>query len=151
MTPDAWHPHVTVATVVEHNGRFLLVRELADDIEVYNQPAGHLEPGETLLEAAVRETREETGWQVEPRHILGLNHYTSPHNGITYLRTTFAATPVSEIADAQLDEGILEAVWLSVEEIRARSRQLRSPMVLDDIERFLRGDQFPLELIRQHR
>ncbi len=151
MTPDLWHPHVTVATVVARNDRFLLVRELADGIEVYNQPAGHLERDETLIEAAIRETREETGWRVEPLHILGLSHYTSPHNGITYLRTTFAATPIEEIADAPLDEGILEAVWLSLEDIRGLGRQLRSPMVLDDIERFLRGDHFPLELIRQHR
>lgn len=146
-----WYPHVTVATVVERDGSFLLVRELADGIEVYNQPAGHLEPNETLAEAAIRETREETGWQVEPLHLLGLSQYTSPHNGITYLRTTFVARPILELVDAQLDDGILEAVWLSLDEIRARSSQLRSPMVLEDIERFLRGDQFPLELIRQDR
>lgn len=146
-----WYPHVTVATVVEQDGRFLLVRELTDGMEVYNQPAGHLEPNETLVEAAVRETLEETGWRIEPFTILGLSQYTSPHNGISYLRTTFAARPVSEIAGARLDEGILEAVWLTIEDIRARTHQLRSPMVLEDIERFHRGDHFPLELIRQHR
>ncbi len=146
-----WYPHVTVATVVERDGKFLLVRELADGAEVYNQPAGHLEPGETLAEAAVRETREETGWLVEPREILGLSQYTSPHNGTTYLRTTFVAQPLHRDSDAELDEGILEAVWLTPEEIRAREHQLRSPMVLADIECFRRGPRFPLELIQQHR
>lgn len=146
-----WYPHVTVAAIVERNGKFLLVRERADGLEVFNQPAGHLEPNETLTEAAVRETREETGWVVEPTAVLGLSQYTSSLNGITYFRTTFVASPLHEIADARLDTDIIEAVWLTHDEIRARHAQLRSPMVLADIESFNRGVRFPLELIQQYR
>lgn len=146
-----WHPHVTVATVVEDKGHFLLVREFADGQEVYNQPAGHLEAGETLLEAAIRETREETSWLVEPTAILGLNLYTSPQNGITYLRTTFVARPLEQLAAAQLDEGIIEAVWMTPQEVEAIATQLRSPMVLDDIQRFHTDIRYPLELLRHYR
>jgi ADP-ribose pyrophosphatase YjhB (NUDIX family) len=146
-----WYPHVTVATVVEKNGKFLLVREISDGLEVYNQPAGHLEAGETLVAAAVRETQEETGWLVEPQSVLALSLYTAPANGATYLRTTFIATPVHKLEDAELDADIIEAVWLTKDEIVARKSQLRSPLVLDDIERFGTGERFPLELIRHYR
>lgn len=146
----SWYPHVTVATVIENQGRFLMVRELADGVEVYNQPAGHLEQGESLIDAAVRETREETGWLVQPTALLGFSHYTSPHNGITYVRATFTATPVQQLASAELDTDILEAVWLSLDEIELRRSQLRSPMVLDDIARYTTGERFPLELIRHY-
>jgi ADP-ribose pyrophosphatase YjhB (NUDIX family) len=146
-----WYPHVTVATVVQKDDRFLLVREMAEGREVYNQPAGHLEPEESLAEAAMRETREETGWLVQPTHLLGLSQYTAPANGVTYLRTTFIAEPLRLLADARLDEGILAAEWLSLDEITERQALLRSPLVLQDIHRFLRGERFPLELIQEHR
>lgn len=145
-----WYPHVTVATVVESQGRFLMVREMADGADVYNQPAGHLEKGESLLEAAVRETREETGWLVQPTAILGISQFTSPSNGITYVRATFAATPLRELAGAELDADIIEAVWLSREDVERLREQLRSPMVLDDIRRYCTGDRFPLELVRHY-
>ncbi len=95
-----WTPHVTVATVVEKNGRFLLVHEQTDVGIVYNQPAGHVDPNETLIEAAIRETIEETGWKVDIQNVLALNLYNAP-NGITYLRTTFAATPIEKIEGAK--------------------------------------------------
>lgn len=146
-----WYPHVTVATVVERRGKFLLVREMADGLEVYNQPAGHLEQNETLVEAAIRETREETGWLVEPTHLLGVSQYTSLHNGITYVRFSFVAEAIQEIPDAHLDDDIIEAVWLTREQIFERTKQLRSPLVLDDMERYRRNQRFPLKLIQQYR
>lgn len=141
-----WTPHVTVATVVEKDGRFLLVHEKTDVGVVFNQPAGHVDPNETLIEAAIRETKEETGWKVEIRNILALNLYNAP-NGVTYLRTSFSAIPIGSIAGAQLDKEILEAVWLTYDEIIALQTQLRSPMVLSDIERYRRGENYPLELL----
>ena len=141
-----WTPHVTVATVIAKDDRFLLVHEHTDVGQVYNQPAGHLDPNETLVEAAVRETREETGWNVRITGLLAINLYNAP-NGLTYLRTSFAAAPLGPIANAKLDEEIIEAVWLTYDEIVRRKMQLRSPLVLSDIDRFRAGETYPLELL----
>ena len=84
-----WKPHITVATIVEDNGRFLMVEELKSGRTVLNQPAGHLDPNETLTEAAIRETLEETGWDVQPTGVLGIYLYTAPSNGVTYQRVCF--------------------------------------------------------------
>jgi 8-oxo-dGTP pyrophosphatase MutT (NUDIX family) len=100
-----FEPHVTVATVVEQEARFLLVEEWADNRLVYNQPAGHLEASESLQQAAIRETLEETGWAVALRGIVGVSLYTAPANGVTYFRTTFAATALQH-HNHPLDEGI---------------------------------------------
>lgn len=142
-----WAPHVTVATIVERDDRYLMVYEEAENRRVYNQPAGHLEPNETLIEAALRETREETGWTVKVTGVVGVNLYTAPSNGITYFRTTFIAEPLSLDAEQPLDTGILEAVWLTYEEILARKDQLRSPMTLQIIEEYRAGRRFPLNVI----
>lgn len=141
-----WTPHVTVATVIAKEDRFLLVHENTDVGQVYNQPAGHLDPNETLIEAAVRETREETGWHVKIEALLAINLYNAP-NGLTYLRSSFVATPLEPIANAVLDKEIIEAVWLTYEEILQRKAQLRSPLVLSDIDCFRRGETYPLELL----
>jgi ADP-ribose pyrophosphatase YjhB (NUDIX family) len=143
-----WSPHVTVATVIEQNGRFLMVYESSDGQNVYNQPAGHWEEHETLLDAALRETREETGWEVEITHLIGLSHYISPVNGFTYLRISFAAKPLGRIPNAKLDADIIEATWLSQEEIQSKKSQLRSPLVQKDITRYLNGENYPLSLIQ---
>lgn len=142
-----WAPHVTVATLVEQNGRYLLVYEEADGRRVYNQPAGHLEPDESLAEAALRETLEETGWQVALTGVVGVNLYTAPSNGITYMRTTFIGEPIKHHPERELDKGIIEAVWLTYEEIRARQDQLRSPMTLQIIEEYRAGRRFPLNVV----
>lgn len=142
-----WAPHVTVATIVERDNRFLMVYEEADGKKVYNQPAGHLDPDETVKEAAIRETLEETGWAVELTGVVGLNLYTAPSNGITYFRTTFIAKPLSHDATRALDTGIIEAVWLSYEELLARKDQLRSPMTLQIIEEYRAGRRFPLNVV----
>lgn len=141
-----WTPHVTVATVIAKEDRFLLVHENTDVGQVYNQPAGHLDPDETLIQAAERETREETGWHVRIDRLLAVNLYNAP-NGLTYLRTSFSATPLTQIADATLDKEIIEAVWLTYDDIVQRKAQLRSPLVLSDIERFRSGKSFPLEIL----
>lgn len=143
-----WSPHVTVATVVEKDGRYLLVHEDSDGSQVYNQPAGHWEEHESLFEAALRETLEETGWRVELTHLLGVSQYLAPNNGFTYLRFTFQAKPLERVPSALLDADIIEAVWLTYEEIEQRAALLRSPLVMADIKRFLSGNKFPLSLIQ---
>jgi 8-oxo-dGTP pyrophosphatase MutT (NUDIX family) len=143
----SWTPHVTVATIVAQNDRFLVVYEEADGKKVYNQPAGHLDPDETLYEAAVRETLEETGWTVKLTGVVGVNLYTAPSNNVTYLRTTFIADPVSHDPHRPLDTGIIDAVWLTYEELVARKDQLRSPMTLQIIEDYRSGRRFPLEVV----
>ena len=145
--PDAFSPHVTVATVVERDGRFLFVEEHSEGAVVINQPAGHLEAGESLVEAAVRETLEETRWHVSIDAILGLGLYCSPNNGTTYQRTTFVATALHEDLEAVLDTGIIRSLWLSFEELQQRSEQLRSPMVIDCVQRYLDGHRYPLSLL----
>ena len=147
----SWYPHVTVATVVEQDGKFLIVEEF-DEAQsvVFNQPAGHLEMNESLVEAAVRETLEETGWLVEPTHIIDISLYTSGKNNTTYFRTTFAAKALHQVADAKLDEGIIQPRWLTLEELKSGRFCLRSPMVTYVIERYLNGIKQPLDLVTYH-
>ena len=142
-----WAPHVTVATIVERDGRFLLVYEEADGKQVYNQPAGHLDPNETLQEAAIRETLEETAWHVTLTGVVGVNLYEAPSNGVTYLRTTFIAEALNQDTERSLDPGIIEAVWLTYEEILERRAQLRSPMTLQIIDEYRAGRRFPMDVI----
>jgi len=142
-----WAPHVTVATIVERDNRFLMVYEDSDGKLVYNQPAGHLDPDETLQQAAIRETLEETGWTVKLTGVVGVNLYTAPANGITYCRTTFIADVIGHDESRPLDTGIIDAVWLTYEEILQRKDQLRSPMTLQIIEEYRAGRRFPLEVI----
>lgn len=142
-----WYPHVTVATVVENDGKFLIVKETSENGIVYNQPAGHLELGENLIEAAIRETREETAWQVEINHLIGVQHFRSENNGITYIRFSFAATPVKHFDGQKLDDGIISAHWLTLKKIESCRDDLRSPMVLNDIRSYLSGAMYPLDVI----
>lgn len=142
-----WAPHVTVATIIERDQKFLMVYEEADGKKVYNQPAGHLDPHETLQQAAIRETLEETGWTVKLTAVVGINLYVAPSNGVTYLRTTFIAEAISQDTERKLDIGIIEAVWLTYDEILARKEQLRSPMTLQIIEDYRLGKNFPLSVI----
>lgn len=142
-----WAPHVTVATIVERDGRFLMVYEDADGKRVYNQPAGHLDPRETLQEAAVRETLEETAWHVKLTGVVGVNLYEAPNNGVTYMRTTFIAEAIQQDTGRPLDTGIIEAVWLTYEDILERRAQLRSPMTLQIIDEYRAGRRFPMTVV----
>lgn len=146
---QAWVPHVTVATVIEDDGRYLLVeeRDKFSGVLVFNQPAGHLEQGETLVQAALRETLEETGWEIDLLGILGLALYTAPGNGTTYHRTTFLGKPRRRVAHAAPDPDIHAIHWLEYEAIVANSARMRSPLVLAAIEQHRRGLCFPLDLI----
>ncbi|MGB1580199.1 MAG: NUDIX hydrolase [Nevskiales bacterium] len=141
-----WTTELTVAAIAERDGRFLMVEEKVEGQLVFNQPAGHLDESETLLEAVVRETLEETGWRVEPLAVSGLYLWKSPRRGTTILRTSFVVEPLSELEDAVLDEGIERAVWLSREEIAASSR-LRSDFVLRSIDDYLSGQRLPLDIV----
>ena len=147
-TSRDWPPHVTVAVVVENEGRYLMVEErdeLAEGL-VFNQPAGHLDPGEGLLQAALRETLEETAWKVELTAVIGVSLATAP-NGITYYRTSFAARPLVEVGDAVLDPDIVRVHWLTYEEILANSARMRSPLVLPTVEQYRKGHLYPLDFI----
>jgi 8-oxo-dGTP pyrophosphatase MutT (NUDIX family) len=144
-----WAPHVTVATVIENAGRYLLVEE-RDKVTkelVFNQPAGHLEPAETLAQAALRETLEETGWEIALVGILGVALYTAPANDTTYFRTTFLGRPLREVPGATLDADIHTIHWLDYEAIVANSARMRSPLVLASIEQHRRGICYPLDLV----
>ena len=141
-------PHVTVATIVEDNGRFLMVEEFAEGRAVFNQPAGHLEADESLMQAALRETLEETGWDVELTAVTGIYLYTAPSNGITYQRICFAAKPVRHHPDLALDHGIIGPQWLTRDELIAQSKRLRSELVMQCIDDYLAGERFALSLLR---
>jgi ADP-ribose pyrophosphatase YjhB (NUDIX family) len=144
-----WQPHVTVATVVERHGRYLMVeeRDKTSGELVFNQPAGHLEANETLAAAALRETLEETRWEVELIGILGVALYTAPGNGITYHRTTFVGSALREQPNATLDPDIHRVHWLEYGEILVNSARMRSPLTLSSIELQRRGICYPLDLI----
>ena len=143
-----WQPDVTVATLVVREGRLLCVEERANGQLVINQPAGHLEPDESLVEAAVRETREETGWHVRVTHLVGAYQWKA-ETGRHYLRFAFAAEPVDEIPDATLDEGIVRALWLAPAELQALASRHRSPLVWRCVADYLGGSRHPLDLVRQ--
>lgn len=141
-------PHVTVATLVEDQGRFLMVEEISDGRAVLNQPAGHLEADESLIQAALRETLEETGWEVELTAVTGIYLYTAPSNGVTYQRVCFAARPLRHRPERELDTGIIGPRWLTRDELLARREQWRSPLIIRCIDDYLAGERFPLNLIR---
>jgi 8-oxo-dGTP pyrophosphatase MutT (NUDIX family) len=141
-----WKPHVTVAAVIESRGRFLMVEEEVEGRLVYNQPAGHLEQGESLCEAVVREAREETGWHIRPTAIVGIHQWTSA-SARTFLRVAFAGTAVEHDPGPALDPDIRNVLWLTRPEIAARGGSLRSPMVLRCIDDYLQGRLYPLELL----
>lgn len=143
-----WQPHITVATIVEDNGRFLMVEELKGGRAVLNQPAGHLDPHESLTEAAVRETLEETGWDVEATGIVGIYLYTAPSNGVTYQRVCFTARALKHRPDYPLDEGIVRARWLSRDELLTLREHWRSELIIRCIDDYLDGKHHSLDLIR---
>lgn len=140
-------PHLTVATVVERDGRYLVVQESPHGVPVYNQPAGHLEGGESLIDGARREALEETGFRIEPTHLLGLYVWTSPKNGATYFRACFAGTILEQVDGYAIDKDIEALHWLTLDELRAHPERLRSPLVLRCVEDHAAGKRFPLDLI----
>jgi 8-oxo-dGTP pyrophosphatase MutT (NUDIX family) len=148
---DYWKPNATVAAIVERDGRLLMVEEDTPEGLRLNQPAGHLDPGETLQQAAVRETLEETGWSVEPVALLGLYmaRYANARAGVdvTYLRHAFVCRPLSHDAARALDSGIVRALWMTPAEILASVDRHRSPLVARTVADHVAGRRFPLDLV----
>ena len=140
-------PRITVASIIEENGRFLLVEEERNGRLVLNQPAGHLEHGESLIEATIRETREETGWHFTPESLLGMYQNESTALNLTYIRFAFRGTATPPAGTSQLDEGIVRAVWMTLEEIQAEHARLRNPLVLRCLHDWLNGQSYPLDWI----
>ena len=145
-----WTPHATVAAIVEQEGRFLFVEEISHGKRVFNQPAGHVDEGESLQDATIRETFEESKWQIKPTALVGIYTYKAPSNNVTYYRFCYACEAIEEIHEAQLDKDILAAHWFTLEEVKARKEQLRSPLVMKCLEDYLAGKQYPTNLIYEH-
>lgn len=142
-----WTPHATVAVIVEDQaGRFLMVEEFSGGKVVFNQPAGHIEEDEAILDAVRREALEETGWEIDPIHFLGIYTYKAPTNGVTYYRFCYVAQAGAKVSD-HLDDGIIAAHWLTLDEIRGLGEKLRSPLVLQCIEDYRNGRQYPLDVV----
>jgi len=149
--PNRWKPNVTVAAIMERDGRFLLVEEHTRDGLKLNNPAGHLDPGESPQQGCAREALEETAYDFTPTALVGvyLNRFTKTHTDedLTYLRFAFAGSVGPHHADRALDEGIVRAVWMSFDEIRACPERHRSPLLLRSLEDYLAGQRFPLSLV----
>jgi 8-oxo-dGTP pyrophosphatase MutT (NUDIX family) len=147
MTGMVWKPDVTVAAIAERDGRFLVVEERASGRVVINQPAGHLEEGETFLEAVVRETLEETAWAFEPRAVVGVYVWRPAHMHRTFLRIAFSGELAAHDSARPLDHGIIRTRWLSHAELAEPRARLRSPLVLQCVDDYLAGARYPLSLI----
>lgn len=145
----AARPSVTVAMVVERDGRFLLVEEETRTGRKLNQPAGHLESGETLPAAAAREVLEETAWVVEPTALVGIYRWEAADTGATFVRFSFAGQARSHDAARTLDVGIVRALWLTYDEVVARRADHRSPLVLRCIDDCLAGKRWPLDFVTE--
>ena len=142
-----WKHHVVVAAIVEQDGRFLMVEETTEDGVRYNQPAGHLEPNESLLDAVVRETLEESAHHFAPDALLGIYRWRAPQRDRVYLRFAFTGRVTHFDPALTLDAGILRAVWLTPAEIEALKPQHRSPLVAQCIADYQAGQRYPLELL----
>ena len=142
-----WKPNVTVAAVVQRDGKFLLVEEETEAGLAFNQPAGHREEGESLVDAVVREALEETAYHFKPTHLVGIYNWKHPAKDVTYLRFAFAGELRGWEVDRKLDEGIVGARWLTLDEVKATQARHRSPLILRCIEDHLAGKCYPLDLL----
>lgn len=140
-----WTPHVTVAAIIERDQEFLFVEETVNGESVINQPAGHVEDGENFIEAVIRETLEETGWYVKPQYLVAVYRWKC-HNNETFFRFTFAAHAQKHDPKLPLDTGIIRSFWLDKASLENRSVNLRNPMILDSINRYFQGHEYPLDL-----
>lgn len=143
-----WKPHVTVAAVIEQNNRFLLVEEHTPDGLRLNQPAGHLEENEDLISAVKREVSEETAWQFEPENIVSVQLWRKTPRHPSFLRFTFCGQIHSHDPLQPLDDEIIGTHWLSREDIAAKPKFLRSPLVLICVDNYLSGQRYPLSMLQ---
>jgi len=144
-----WKPNVVVAAIVERDEQFLLVEEEADGQLVLNQPAGHLDEGESLIQAVIRETLEETAWHIEPTALLGIYRWPHPAKPVTYLRFAFVARPLRHEPERPLDKEIHRTLWMSADEIRTEQARHRSPQVQRCLDDYLAGVCYPLEILKE--
>jgi 8-oxo-dGTP pyrophosphatase MutT (NUDIX family) len=144
---DLWRPSVTVAAIMERDGRFLFVEEDVDGRRVLNQPAGHLDPGESLVAACAREALEETAHRFEPAALVGVYRWFYAAKDVTFLRFCFSGKIIAEEKGRTLDKEIVRLQWLSLDELKARRAEHRSPLVLKCVEDYLAGRRYPLELL----
>lgn len=141
-------PDLTVAAIVERDGQFLLVEERAGNAMVFNQPAGHVERGEELIAAVIRETLEETAWSFRPESLTGIYLWEQPEKQKSFVRFTFCGQVTTHDPERRLDRGIARAVWMDRAQIAAREPRLRSPMVLKCVDDYLEGRRYPLNVVQ---
>ena len=143
-----WLPHATVAAIIPQDDRFLMVQERTRGGQiVFNQPAGHLDEGESLIDAVIREVREETAWGFVPENLVGIYRWQVPPNGATYLRFCFSGHCHDHDPDRELDHCIIRAAWMTRHELALEGERLRSPMVLRCINDYLDGIRYPLDIL----
>ena len=147
MKKHQFKPNATVAAIIEQNGQFLLVEETTDRGNRFNQPAGHLEDNETLTQAVIRETLEESAYDFTPEALLGVYLWKHQHNDTSYLRFAFIGKVSTHYPAQALDTGIVRAVWMGIDEIREKAHLLRSPQVLTCIEDYFAGKRYPLDVL----
>ena len=147
---NSFESRITVAVMAERDGRLLYVREQTPDGIVINQPAGHVEQGEQLVQAAFRETLEETAWQVDITGFLGIYIFQPAPGSAVYHRYCFIAEPRRQDTGQSLDDGILEALWLTPEELEQRPGEHRSPLVARCTRDYQAGKRLPLDAIYEH-
>ncbi|MGH8273855.1 MAG: NUDIX hydrolase [Gammaproteobacteria bacterium] len=147
MNDRSFNPHFTVAAVAERDGKFLLVHEYVGGVECFNNPAGHVEEGESPAEAIVREVYEETGYRFTPEALGGVYVWRKPEDGETFVRCNFIGSCGEHDPTAALDEDIIGPEWYDLDELREREGMLRSPLVLRSLHEYLDGIRYPLEAI----
>lgn len=144
----ALQPEITVAAISERDGRFLFIEERSSGRLVLTQPAGHLEPDESLAQAVIRETLEESCYPFEPQAVGGIYIWRHPRSGATIVRVNFIGEVGEPHTHRQLDEGILRVMWLDPTQILAQRHRLRNPLVLRGLEDYLAGKRYPLDVLQ---
>lgn len=150
MTTEQFKPNSTVAAIIHHNGKFLMVEEIDDGKVVYNQPAGHVESNESILDALSREVYEETGLAVQAQSISGIYYHYREDLNLYYLRFCFVVELDQFASTNPQDDDIIQAMWLNYEDIIDKGAQLRSPLVIECLDDYLQGKRYPLELIKSN-
>ena len=143
-----WSPHITVAAILERDQQFLFVEERINDVLTLNQPAGHWERGETILDASIRETLEETAWHYQPSHLTGIYQWLQPETKETFLRFCFTGKLQEHESQRKLDADIEQAIWLTYDQLTMRQKQHRSPLVQQCLDDYIKGQRFDLSLFQ---